>query len=52
VLETQKIVSNLSNALRLLGKALEPIPTPSRFVSAQISWDANVKGAEAISFVY
>jgi len=52
VLETQKIVSNLSNALRLFGEALEPMPTLSKFVSAQTSWDANVKGTDAISFVY
>ena len=46
------MVSSLSGALRLLGEALEPISTSSRFVSAQTSWDANVKGTDAISFVY
>ena len=52
MVETQKIVTNLSNALNLLGEALEPIPTSSVFVSAQASWDPNVKGMDAISFVY
>ena len=51
VSETQKIVSNLSNALRLPGEALESVPT-SIFVSAQTSWDPNVKGTDVVCSRY